>query len=166
MRFVVLTQCRTKTQCQLIWTCWRVNYRTTLEYKSLVWVITSTKTMVSASVGLNQFALHSDLSSWINEIPMASSQWRHNGRDGVSNHRRPDCLLDSLFWRRSKKHQSPASLTFVRGIHRWPVNSPHKGPVTRKMYPLDDVIMVLLAAKFGMYHGISVLWFEKGMCMY
>ena len=43
--------------------------------------------------------------------------------------------------RRSKKHQSSASLAFVRGIHRWPVNSPHKGPVTRKMFPFDDVIM-------------------------
>ena len=40
-----------------------------------------------------------------------------------------------------RKHQSPASLAFVRGIHRWPVNSPHKWPVTRKMFPLDDVIM-------------------------
>ena len=40
-----------------------------------------------------------------------------------------------------RKHQSSASLGFVRGIHRWPVNSPHKGPVTRKMFPFDDVIM-------------------------
>ena len=40
-----------------------------------------------------------------------------------------------------KRYQSSASLTFVRGIHRWPVNSPHKGPVTRKMFPFDDVIM-------------------------
>ena len=38
-----------------------------------------------------------------------------------------------------RKHQS--SLAFVRRIHRWPVNSPHKGPVTRKMLPFDDVIM-------------------------
>ena len=38
-------------------------------------------------------------------------------------------------------HLSPASLAFVRGIHRWPVNSSHKGPVTRKMFPFDDVIM-------------------------
>ena len=36
--------------------------------------------------------------------------------------------------------QSSASLAFVRGIHCWPVNSPHKGPVTRKMFPFDDVI--------------------------
>ena len=40
-----------------------------------------------------------------------------------------------------RKHQSCASLAFVLGIHRWPVNSQHKGPVTRKMFPSDDVIM-------------------------
>ena len=39
------------------------------------------------------------------------------------------------------KHQSPASLAFVRGIHRRPVNSPHKWPVTRKMFAFDHVIM-------------------------
>ena len=39
------------------------------------------------------------------------------------------------------KHQSSASLAFVRVIHRGPVNSPHKWPVTRKMFPFDDVIM-------------------------
>ena len=40
-----------------------------------------------------------------------------------------------------RKHQSSASLAFVRGFHRGPVNSPHKGTVTRKMFPFDDVIM-------------------------
>ena len=40
------------------------------------------------------------------------------------------------------KHQSSASLAFVWGIHRGPVNSPHKWPVTRKMFPFDDVIML------------------------
>ena len=40
-----------------------------------------------------------------------------------------------------RKHQSSALLVFVREIHRWPVNSPHKWPVTRKMFPFDDVIM-------------------------
>ena len=40
-----------------------------------------------------------------------------------------------------RKHQSSASLAFVWGIHRGPVNSPHKRPVTRKMFPFDDVIM-------------------------
>ena len=40
-----------------------------------------------------------------------------------------------------RKHQSSASLTFVRRILRWPVNSPNKWSVTRKMFPFDDVIM-------------------------
>ena len=42
------------------------------------------------------------------------------------------------------KHQSSASLAFVWEIHRWPVNFPHKWPVTRKMFPFDDVIMLFL----------------------
>ena len=50
-------------------------------------------------------------------------QWRHNERDGVSNHRRLDCSLNRLFRCRSKnlKHQIFISLAFVRGIHRWSV---------------------------------------------
>ena len=43
-----------------------------------------------------------------------------------------------------RKHQSSASLAFVRGIHRGPVNSPHKWPVTR-MFPFDDVIMWIIS---------------------
>ena len=51
-----------------------------------------------------------------------------------------------------RKHQSSAWLAFVRGIHRWPVNFSHKGPVTRKMFPFDDVIML--------WHGTG--WFPSG----
>ena len=39
-----------------------------------------------------------------------------------------------------RKHQRSASLAFVRWIHRSPVNSPHKWPVTRRMFPFYDVI--------------------------
>ena len=42
-----------------------------------------------------------------------------------------------------RKHQSSASLAFMRGIHRWPVNSLHKRPVTQKMFPFGDVIIIL-----------------------
>ena len=38
-----------------------------------------------------------------------------------------------------RKHQNSGSLAFVQGIHRWPVNSPHKWPVTRKMFSFDDI---------------------------
>ena len=50
-----------------------------------------------------------------------------------------------------RKHQSSASLAFPRGINWRPVSSPHKGSVTRKMFPFDDVIMcfVLFGVKFN-----------------
>ena len=66
--------------------------------------------------------------------------WRHNENDGVSNHQPHHCLLNLLDQR---KYQSSASLAFVLRIHRWPVNSPHKWPVTRIMFRFDDVIMVI-----------------------
>ena len=74
-----------------------------------------------------------------------SFQWRHNGRDGVPNHEPHDCLLNRLFRRRSKKTPKLRVTGLCVGIHRWPVNSPHKGTATRKMFPFDNVIM----ARFG-----------------
>ena len=43
-----------------------------------------------------------------------------------------------------RKHQSSASFAFVRGIHRGQLNFPHKWPVTRKMFPFDDVIIGII----------------------
>ena len=54
-----------------------------------------------------------------------------------------------------RKHGSSASLAFVRGIHRWPVNSLHKGPVTRKMFPCHNVIMFPL----------SFFWCREKYCL-
>ena len=60
-----------------------------------------------------------------------------------------------------RKHQSSASLAFVRGIHWWPVNSPHKGPVTRNMSPFDDVIIFYGSPSGGLltslYIGINTI---------
>ena len=67
-------------------------------------------------------------------------QWRHKERDGVSNHQPRDCLLNRLFRRRSTKTSKLRLTGLCEGNS--PVNSPHKGPVTRKMFPFDDVIMV------------------------
>ena len=49
-----------------------------------------------------------------------------------------------------RKHQRSASLAFVRGIHRWPVKSPHKGPVTRKILLFDDVIMEIYIYNYAL----------------
>ena len=68
-------------------------------------------------------------------------QWRHNERHGVSNYRRLHCLLNCWYRPRSKKTSKLASLASVWGIHWWLVKSPHKRPVTRKMFLFDDVIM-------------------------
>ena len=70
-------------------------------------------------------------------IYLVALEWRHNERDGVLNHRRLGCLFNCLFRRRSKK----TSEHRVKGIHYWPVDSPHKGSVIREMFPFDDVIM-------------------------
>ena len=53
------------------------------------------------------------------------------------------------------KHQSCASLAFVWGIHLGPVNSPHKWPVTRKMLPFDDVIMIYFPRYSSLSQGIT-----------
>ena len=68
--------------------------------------------------------------------------WHHNGRDGVSN-RLTIVYLTVYSGSDQRKHQSSVSLAFVRGIHQWPVNSPHKWPVMRKLFPFDDFIMQL-----------------------
>ena len=69
-----------------------------------------------------------------------SLQWRHNGREGVSNHQRLDCLLNRLFRRRSKK----TSKLHVTGLSEGnpPVTGgfPHKGRVARKMFSFDDAM--------------------------
>ena len=112
---------------------------------------------IYASLGLNElkasqlscttadvhhYDVFDDPGIWLHRsVHIFSLQWRHNGRAGVSNHQLHHCILNRIFGRRSKKTSKAASLAFVRGIHRWPVNSPHKWPVTRKMFPFDDVIM-------------------------
>ena len=69
------------------------------------------------------------------------AQWRQNECDCVSNHRRLDCLFNCLFRCRSKKTPKLRVTCLREAIHRWPMDSPHKWPVTRKMFPFDDVIM-------------------------
>ena len=61
-----------------------------------------------------------------------------------------------------RKHQGSASLAFVWGIHRRPVNSPQKGPVTRKMFPFDDIIItfseILMNVSDDIQKYMPVIW--------
>ena len=57
-----------------------------------------------------------------------------------------------------RKHQSSASLAFVQVIHWWPVNSPHKGLVTWKVFPLDDVVMETQYFSNAFYNMTVWIW--------
>ena len=61
-----------------------------------------------------------------------------------------------------RKHQSSASLAFGRGIHRGPMNSPHKWPVTRKMFPFENVITKIcigISVYINIYNHVYVCLF-------
>ena len=70
-----------------------------------------------------------------------SLQWRHNGRNGVKNHMRLDCLLN--YWSRCRSSRQMETFFALLACCAW--NSPVTGefpaqrPVTRKMFPFDDV---------------------------
>ena len=78
---------------------------------------------------------------------MYTLQWRHNYHGGVSNHQPRGCLLNRLFRRRSKQASKLRVTGLCAGNSPGPVNSPHKGPVTRKMFPFDDDIMIIREGK-------------------
>ena len=72
-------------------------------------------------------------------------QWRDYDRSGVSNHRRLDCLHNGLFRCWSKKTSKLRVTGICEGNSPVTGEFPHKGPVTRKMVPFDDVIMTTCA---------------------
>ena len=84
----------------------------------------------------------SGLLHWLsNPFIVPALQWCHNEHDGISNHQRIHCLLNCLFRCRSKKN--------IKALRHWPLcgeftgdNSPHKGPVTRKIFTFDNVVMI------------------------
>ena len=85
-----------------------------------------------------------------------------------------DCsIVCSVAYQR--KHQSSASLACVKEIKRWPVNSPLRGPVTRKMFPFDGVILSLIQCVRNIFYWYfieprksafgfnSLPWYELGL---
>ena len=83
--------------------------------------------------------------------------------DGLSNHQPYGCLLNRLFKAQIKETTNSASLAFVRGIYWWPVNSPHKGPVTQKMFPFDDIIMWPGSPR---YTSLSIWGVKSGLTLW
>ena len=64
-----------------------------------------------------------------------------------------------------KENIKAPRLAFVRGVHRGPVNSPHKVPVTRKMFPFDDVIMILNMLWKFFADGSEGVFYSRGLSM-
>ena len=94
--------------------------------------------------------------------------WRHNDHDGVSNHQPHGCLLNRLFRHRSKKTSKLRVTGLCVGHSPGPVNSPHKGPVARKMFPFDDVIMKERHASIDSDNGFAIrrqviIWSNDGL---
>ena len=87
---------------------------------------------------------------WFDKNRVITLLWRHNGHDSVWNHQPYDCLLNHLFRRRPKT----TSKLHVTGLCAGNslANSLHKGPVTRKMFPFDDVIMLKKKYRRSRYH--------------
>ena len=81
----------------------------------------------------------------------------------LSNHRRLVFYSTICSGADQRKHQSPASLAFVRGIHRRPVNYSHYGPVTWKVFSFDDVIMRRSKHNKPVFHGIIRIWTSESM---
>ena len=66
-------------------------------------------------------------------------------------------VCSAVCWGADQRKKSSASRAFVRGIHRWPVDSPNKGPVTRKMFLFDDVIMIEHRTSPALHENMTVL---------
>ena len=112
-----------------------------------MWVLMFTSLSGTKSVTRRRRRWNEPICSTIQDYPISggkhSLRWRHNDQDGVSNHQPHGCLLNRLFRRRSNKTSKLRVTGLCVGNSPGPVNSPHKGPVTRKMFPFDDVIMFL-----------------------
>ena len=116
--------------------------------------------LLDSSYALAMFLIIASLAPRIVRSPQRqwsdpeSLRWRHNDHAGVSNHQPYGCFLNRLFGRRWKKTSKLRVTGLCVGNSPGPVNSPHKGTVTRKMFPFDDVIMRSQAA--GILFGCTV----------
>ena len=97
-------------------------------------ILHPTKVRIIISI---RISLLMEIYEYTSTPPFCSLQWRYNEHDGVSNHQRLYCLLNRLFRHRSKKILKLRVTDICEG------NSPHKRPVTRKLFPFDDVIMLM-----------------------
>ena len=87
---------------------------------------------------------HACSESWnvTNIICTVTLQWRHDERDGVPNHQRPDCIPNRLFRRRSEKTPKRRVTSLCEGNSPMTGEFPAQRASNAEMFPFDDVIMV------------------------
>ena len=109
---------------------------------SLSWLPAAQRARASAAMILTYFSLNVALHRGLSQSLNPSLQWRHNGHDSVSNHQAHDCLLNRLFRRGPTKTSKLRVTGLCAGNSPVTGDFPAQRPVTRKMFPVDDVIMV------------------------
>ena len=91
------------------------------------------------------------------DMLLSALQWCHKECNGISNHQHLDCLLNHLF-----RHRSKLQVTgLCEGIHQWPVDSPHKGPLMCKMFHANIILMLtdckpVMSRWCSGYHGYGL----------
>ena len=121
--------------------CWTESYISGLCYTLRRYIYICSDRRIHMVHFANTLCLHSDHRHIIYIILFAKCcsfplQWRHNDHECVSNHQPRGCLLNRLFRPRSKKTSKLRVTGLCVGNSPGPVNSPHKGPVTRKCFHL------------------------------
>ena len=107
------------------------------------------QTIVSASISICHYLFNFAPTSHLQNIGQTHhARWRHSYNvimGAIASQITSLTIVYSTVYSDvdQRKHQSSASLAFVWEFTGRPVNSPHKWPVTRKMFPFDDVIMLI-----------------------
>ena len=134
--------------------CFQESYHMRMKSMFCVWITSSLYMNINKKIKLSNsitaFIFHFQLDCLCSEnqfnhllyllIFSSPLQWRHNQCDGFSNHQPRDCLLNRLFRRRSTKTSKLRVTGLCVGNSPVTGEFPHKLPVTRKMFPFDDVI--------------------------
>ena len=121
---------------------WQLGVRKGKRSCQLTSIFKSTFKVLVSQQRLHGIFLSGDLQVWrYTAYASCPLRWRHNERNSDSNHQPHGCLLKRLFRRRSRKTTKLRVTGLCVGNSPGPVNSPHKWPVTWKMFPFDDVIM-------------------------
>ena len=154
MRFITGLACTPRIEFDITWHCKGQWYRCGINMTDSTWrscvyichtfyVIIIVFSFVHKEVfipntNISAYHIHSPdmLASWHGN----TLQWHHNERDGVAHHQPQDCLRNCIFRCRSKKTSKILVTGLCEGNSPVTGEFPHTGPVTRKMFPFDDVV--------------------------